>query len=324
MPTLAILDLGSNSVRMMVNRINADGSYEVLDRRQEMVRMSAGMGDEKVIQPDAIDRTMVALAEFKEIYATFDEQVHVRAVATAAVRQASNQAEFLARFKETMGFDLTVISGDQEAVYDFKGVMNSLPVNDELILDTGGASTEMILVKSGKMVQRISVPIGAVNITEAHLEKDLVSAKSLFNALTATNKYFHDIAWLANAVNLPIIAIGGSNRTLAKIMRHRRNQLDLPVHGYQMTKDEVDDIFAELLGDNKAERIEIRGLSKARGDIIIGGVLPIVTLLTIIDSNKVIFSQSGIREGVLFATIEELTNQHVLNPEARQLTIDAD
>ena len=96
------------------------------------------------------------------------------------------------------------------------------------------------------------------------------------------------------------------------------------MHGYQMTKDEVDDIFAELLGDNKAERIEIRGLSKARGDIIIGGVLPIVTLLTIIDSNKVIFSQSGIREGVLFATIEELTNQHVLNPEARQLTIDAD
>lgn len=324
MPTLAILDLGSNSVRMMVNRINADGSYEVLDRRQEMVRMSAGMGDEKVIQPDAIDRTMVALAEFKEIYTTFDEQVHVRAVATAAVRQASNQAEFLDRFKETMGFDLTVISGDQEAVYDFKGVMNSLPVNDALILDTGGASTEMILVKSGKMVQRISVPIGAVNITEAHLEKDLVSAKSLFNALTATNKYFHDIAWLANVVNLPIIAIGGSNRTLAKIMRHRRNQLDLPVHGYQMTKDEVDDIFAELLGDTKAERIEIRGLSKARGDIIIGGVLPIVTLLTIIDSNKVIFSQSGIREGVLFATIEELTNQHVLNPEARQLTVDAD
>ncbi|HEY4399411.1 MAG TPA: Ppx/GppA family phosphatase [Lactobacillaceae bacterium] len=324
MTTLAILDLGSNSVRMMVNRINTDGSYEVLDRRQEMVRMSAGMGDKKTLQPDAIDRTLDALKNFKKIYQSFGDDVVVQAVATAAIRQARNQADFLKKFRDVMGFDLRVISGEEEAEFDYIGVVNSLPINDALILDTGGASTEMILVKSGKMRQRVSLPIGAVNLTESYLEKDVVSAQSFFNALRAVQAYLSDVAWVPEARHFPIIAIGGSNRTLAKISRKRANQGDLPVHGYHMDRGQLQDLYTELLGKNKDDRIAVRGLAKERGDIIIGGLLPLMTLLEKIDSAQVIFSQSGIREGVLFSAIEAETKHHVRTPEANQLTVDSD
>jgi len=324
MTVLALIDLGSNSVRLMVNRIHDDGTYEVLDRRQETVRLSAGMGDQKILQPDAIERTLEALKGFKKICDSIDEQVTIRAVATAAVRQAKNQDEFLKRFEEVMALPLEIITGAQEATFDFIGVANSLSTENALILDTGGASTEIVLMLQNKLIQRISLPVGSVNITEGYLEKDIVSAKSLFNATLLLQDLFHDLPWLNQAKHLPVIAIGGSNRTLAKISRRRGNKLDLPIHGYHMSRQEVSDTFAELLGKNKAERIDVRGVAKTRGDIIIGGLLPLVLILEKIDSSQVIFSQSGIREGLLFSAIEEHTNAPVIMPEADQLTIDQD
>ncbi len=141
MTVIAVIDLGSNSVRMTISRYHQDGHYEVLNRLQEMVRLSEGMGENKVLQPEAIKRTMNALKNFKE---TLDKypKAKIRAVATAAVRQATNQMAFLTEFEETMGFTLQVLTGEQEAHYDYVGIVNTLNINDALILDNDGTSTE--------------------------------------------------------------------------------------------------------------------------------------------------------------------------------------
>lgn len=325
MTVISVIDLGSNSVRMTVSRYHSDGSYEVLARFQEMVRLSAGMGAEKVLQEEAIKRTITALEKFKQALKTYDPaKLETYAVATAAVRQASNQAEFLTLFKQTMGFELRILTGEEEAHFDYVGIINTFSVNDALILDTGGASSELVLVRNRQAVHAVSLPVGAVNITEAYLERDKVSAAAFFQAVLSLRQLFGDIAWLRESVNMPLIALGGSNRTLAKISRKKRQVQDMPIHGYHMSISEVAKIYESILAENLDGRKKMAGLAKERADIIVGGLLPLVEILLFTESQQVIFSQSGLREGFLFEQIMNKTGHQVVSPEPAAMTVDTE
>ena len=131
---------------------------------KEFVRLSENMGEKKILQPAAIERTMKALHSFKDIYKKLDN-VRIKAVATAAVRQASNQKAFLKQVKSEIGINLEVISGTQEAYYDYIGVTETLPITNAILIDTGGASIEIVLVQNGKVTNLISIPIGSVTIS---------------------------------------------------------------------------------------------------------------------------------------------------------------
>ncbi|MFT8324251.1 Ppx/GppA family phosphatase [Oenococcus sicerae] len=313
MTKFAIIDLGSNSVRMTISQYQENGGYEVLGRFQEMVRLSAGMGKKRILQEDAINRTIQAIKNFKKEISKYD-QITVRAVATAAVRQASNQKYFLDKFETALDQPLEVITGLQEAHYDYMGIIETLPIENALILDTGGASSELIMVRDKREIHGISLPVGSVNLTESYLEKDQVTAVSLFSAITALQRLFRDVSWLLEVRNFPIIAIGGSNRTLAKISRREKEIVGLPIHGYHLSSDEANQIFQQVLASNLKERGDLPGLAKARADIIVGGMLPLIKLCQYVDADQVIFSQSGLREGILFEEIQKVTGHEVLDP----------
>lgn len=323
MTVIAIMDLGSNSTRMTISKVRSDGSYEVLQRSQSMVRLSEGMQSDKQLQEKAMDRTIEVMKEFMETAKEFKAEKIVP-TATAAVRQATNQQVFIDKlFKET-GLQLRVLTGLEEAHYDYLAIINTLQVTDTLIIDTGGGSVELIYVQGTHMVQAISVPIGAVNLTEAYLEKDKISAKALFAAQLAVERQFSNVPWLQNVRHLPIVALGGSNRTFAKISRRARNVMDLPIHGYRLTAEELFDIFAEVLVADLDERKKILGLGKDRADIIVGGMLPLITALQYVDANQVIFSQAGLREGIIFEYIMQQTGHAVVPPVPGDMTIDDD
>ncbi|KGO32416.1 hypothetical protein Q757_01140, partial [Oenococcus alcoholitolerans] len=154
---------------MTISHYDKNGEYEVLERFQEMVRLSKGMGKKRVLQDDAIQRTLQALSHFRSALLKYPD-IKLRAVATAAVRQASNREVFLEKFKSLMKKPLEVISGVQEAYYDYLGIVETLPIEDCLIMDTGGASTEIVLVRGRKDQHAVSLPMGAVNISERFLE----------------------------------------------------------------------------------------------------------------------------------------------------------
>lgn len=137
---LVVIDLGSNSVRMQISQIDDYGGYTVIGYFREYVRLSENMGKEMTLKEEPMNRTIQALKDFKTRYTQYDNVV-VKAVATAAVRGAKNQAEFLKRVKDEVGLDLQVISGSTEAYLDYIGVVNTLPVRNGIIMDCGGAST---------------------------------------------------------------------------------------------------------------------------------------------------------------------------------------
>ncbi|MFD1670530.1 exopolyphosphatase [Agrilactobacillus yilanensis] len=306
MEHFGVIDLGSNSVRLTVTKIEDDGTVEKVLSEKEPVRLSENMGAEKTLKQPAIERTLKALDKFRELYKDLPN-LHLRAVATAATRMATNQKEFLKLVKKEAGIELNVITGATEAHYDYLGVINSLPVVNCVIMDTGGASTEIILVQNRRSVDSISVPLGSVNLSEAFLDTDKVSASGLFRLFTALENIYNDIWWLDKGKNLPIVALGGSNRTLAKIQRrqdHFKQYWD--IHGFRMTGKQTNEVFDQVISADLAQRKEIPGLAKERADIIIGGLSPVALLLRHLDSDRLIFSQQGLRDGILYERLDEL------------------
>jgi exopolyphosphatase/guanosine-5'-triphosphate,3'-diphosphate pyrophosphatase len=299
-----VIDLGSNSARLSVWQINEDSSVKQVLKLKEMVRLSEGMGEDRVLQEPAMARTIQALVGFKKQYEGLHD-LTLEAYATAATRMAANQKEFLKRVKKAVGVDIKVIPGTKEAELDFLGVINTLPIQNALIMDTGGASTELILVQNRKLQHLISIPFGSVNLSERYLHGDTVSAAELFDVITSVNRTFNGIWWLKKAQNLPIVALGGSNRTLAKIQRRKDAVANFEdIHGYRMSTEQVNAIFKQVISSSLEERKAIGGLAKYRADIIVGGLVPVVMMIRFLDSDRLTFSQYGLREGALYQHLE--------------------
>jgi exopolyphosphatase/guanosine-5'-triphosphate,3'-diphosphate pyrophosphatase len=299
---LVVIDLGSNSVRMQISQIDDYGGYTVMGYFREYVRLSENMGKEMTLKEEPMNRTIQALKDFKTRYTQYDNVV-VKAVATAAVRGAKNQAEFLKRVKDEVRLDLQVISGSTEAYLDYVGVVNTLPVRNGIIMDCGGASTELIWVQNGACKERVSIPIGSVVLSQNYNLADTISASDLYSAMNAAGQKISTVRWLGQVHNLPLIALGGSNRTIAKI--HRREVTDevdeLPdIHGMHLPPHYIFNLISKLIAMNKDERMKIPGLAKYRADVIVGGLIPISLVLRNLQVSEVIFSNCGLRDGILF------------------------
>ena len=299
---LVVIDLGSNSVRMQISQIDDYGGYTVIGYFREYVRLSENMGKEMTLKEEPMNRTIQALKDFKTRYTQYDNVV-VKAVATAAVRGAKNQAEFLKRVKDEVGLDLQVISGSTEAYLDYIGVVNTLPVRNGIIMDCGGASTELIWVQNGACKERVSIPVGSVVLSQNYNLADTISASDLYSAMNAAGQKISTVRWLGQVHNLPLIALGGSNRTIAKI--HRREVTDevdeLPdIHGMHLPPHYIFNLVGKLIAMNKDERMKIPGLAKNRADVIVGGLIPISLVLRNLQVSEVIFSNCGLRDGILF------------------------
>ena len=307
MENVVILDLGSNSTRLSINEVT-NGSFREVRRQKVMTRMAEGMGKtlgEKVLKKAAIERTLAALTDFKKEYQNLPN-LKVKGIATAAVRAASNSQAFLNQVKELTGVDVEVLSGDAEAYYDYVGVKNSLKLNDFILCDMGGGSFELAVVKDGQAVNLASIPFGAVSLTERFNAQDLLSAKDLFRFQGFVQGLFNEQLWLLEGRYLPLVLLGGANRTVARTEMMRRGQKNLDeFHGVKMSARSFLNIYTDWLGLNFSQRRERLGVEADRADIILGGLTPIAQLIQQLDIPELIFSESGVREGILYSMVTE-------------------
>ena len=307
MENVVILDLGSNSTRLSINEVT-NGSFREVRRQKVMTRMAEGMGKtlgEKVLKKAAIERTLAALTDFKKEYQDLPN-LKVKGIATAAVRAASNSQAFLSQVKELTGVDVEVLSGDAEAYYDYVGVKNSLKLNDFILCDMGGGSFELAVVKDGQAVNLASIPFGAVSLTERFNAQDLLSAKDLFRFQGFVQGLFNEQLWLLEGRYLPLVLLGGANRTVARTEMMRRGQKNLDeFHGVKMSARSFLNIYTDWLGLNFSQRQERLGVEADRADIILGGLTPIAQLIQQLDIPELIFSESGVREGILYSMVTE-------------------
>ena len=300
MSYLAIVDLGSNSARMVVEELHDDGTYTELIREKQDTRIAQNMGHELVLKELPIARTIATLKYFQAQYASFKPEV--RAITTAAVRLATNQAEFLARVKVETGLEFQVLTGEEEAYYDYLGVMSTLAVDDAVILDTGGASVEIIAVTGGKNMADVSLPFGAVSLSEQFNLANDINQADVKLACDSVLEQYNTLPWLSQNQDKPVILLGGANRSLARMSIGTEAVNNF--HGFNMTVARVTAIFETIRYMTRSEREHIAGLEVSRADIIISGLLPLLNLMHTINAPRVIFSESGVREGLIVETIK--------------------
>ena len=232
-------------------------------------------------------------------------------MATTAVRQAQNHSDFLQQVQEKTGLVIHVISGEQEAYLDYIGVSHTLALKNGAILDTGGASMEIILVNDGQAEEVVSIPLGSVLLSQRYDLGDQISATNLFNAIVKVDQVLSKELWLNRVRHGELVALGGCNRALAKIFRWQQavnSSRVAPVHGLTMSPDEAFTIMQQLLRSSRSERAKIRGVNKERADVIVGGLLPLMSIVRQQQIQQIQFSDSGLREGLLFRYLEHETS----------------
>jgi exopolyphosphatase/guanosine-5'-triphosphate,3'-diphosphate pyrophosphatase len=211
---IAIIDLGSNSARLIVMHIYANGAYNLVYHQKDPVRLSEGMSSEHWLQPGAMERAIATLQIFAHMCNLFNVD-KVLAVATAAVRNARNGGDFVGEVERKTGIALEVVSGDTEALLGYIGVINTIDVQDALLFDLGGGSTELTLVRNSKPVEMISLPFGAVYLTERFQTADRVTEGQLADLRNFVSEQLARVPWLKKLA-LPIVGIGGTARNIAK------------------------------------------------------------------------------------------------------------
>lgn len=296
---IAIIDLGSNSVRMLIMRLDEDGSYKMLDQAKEMVRLGENMGLEKTLKAPSITRTIDTLRMFRNLLDAY-QVTNITAVATAAVRSAANQQEFLDLVSKETGFQFTVISGDQEAYYDYLAVINTITTEDCVIVDIGGASTELVLVENRKVKEKLSLPFGAVSLAEAWLSKGNYEQAQLYQLANYIKQQLLAIPWFPLNSQKLVIGLGGSIRTIAKIDKRLDGSPFEGLHNYSINSEEVHQICKLVTSASLEERAALPGLDKDRADILPAGLTTVSVLLRLLDSPTLTVCGNGLREGLFF------------------------
>lgn len=299
MKNIAIIDLGSNSVRMIIMQIMPNGAYKMIEQVKTMVKLSEGMAKNNELQEEPIKRTLYTLSLFNELMKVHKVK-EVYPLATAAVRNASNSEYFLERVLKETNLKFRVITGEEEAYYDYLGVINSMEYDDFILVDIGGGSTEIVLVNEKAIVNSISIPYGAITITEKFEFGDLVSKEKIKLAENELEKFIHELDWIEKGKGIPIIGIGGTLRSIAKMHIQAK---ELPVqllHGQKIEVSEFENYLEKIIKSDLEERIKIEGVGKERAEVIVGGLIPIKIIMKILEPEVFIMSNKGLREGFFY------------------------
>lgn len=291
--TAGIIDLGSNSVRISI--VDLD-SGKHLYMGKSPIMLSQGMNEDMCLKDEPVKRCIKAFSELNIIMEKHNVS-KVYAVATAAVRKAKNKEGFLTQIKNETGISIRVLSGEEEAELDFIGVMDKTKLSDAVILDTGGGSTEFIGARNGRIIGADSIQLGSRSIKELFFSKgETELAKD--KAREKVEEIIDSIDWLKDFSGVPVVGIGGSNRTVARISIGNKFP-DGPIDEYDVSRKEVFEIITRIEETPPLERQKIKGITPDRTDIILGGVLFLECLMKKLDSPYLSVTDAGLRDGII-------------------------
>ena len=321
---VAVIDLGSNSFRLVVFSSIAGQWWRRSDEIYESVRIGAGEGETGALQPAPMERalhTIEAYAHFCRANGLALEEV--QAVATSAIRDASNREEFLSRVFEVSGLPVRVLSRDEEARYGYLAAVNSTTLADGAMLDLGGGSVQVVGVAARAARELGSWPLGAVRMTEQFLPGEEPATKKQLKALRAhvRDTLAEGAGWL-EATGERLVGIGGAVRNLAAAAQRRAELPSFGVQGFVLERETL----AEM---TTAERARVPGIKPERGDLILAGATVVEAVLEAGEFAALEVTEAGLREGIFFerylapdelfadvreASVRNLAHQYPIDP----------
>jgi exopolyphosphatase/guanosine-5'-triphosphate,3'-diphosphate pyrophosphatase len=305
----AFIDVGTNTILCLIADIRETGRFRVLDDMAEIARLGQGVDQTGLIGAGGEQRAIEVLTRYRDRCNDLGV-AEIAAVGTSALRDAKNSDQVRARIRDTLGIDIRVISGAEEAGYSFLAVQRglSLLVHELLVIDIGGGSTEFILGNDTGVTRAVSIDIGSVRLTERYLHSDPVSTEEVAAMSLAAEAQLAGVAdeIAAQTGSLTLVGIAGTFTTLAaveqKLVRYSHSQ----VHGSVLTLTEVKRQVAMLQERSIAERKQIIGLEPKRADVIFAGAYLIERIMDHFGARQVVVSDQGVRYGLLHAAANSL------------------
>lgn len=285
---IAVIDIGSNSVRLVVY-LAALRAAPILFNEKVMCGLGAGIDQTGAMRDEAIESAVQALRRFAMLCEDMGVS-RIEAVATAAVRKASNAKAFLARVRAEAGLKVQVLSGEQEARFSALGVLSAIPGADGLVGDLGGGSMELVQVQDGQVIQGASLPMGVLTVegmSASRLREDLF-------------RQFESLEWLRKLRGKPILAVGGSWRALAHLDMHLTAYPLQILHEYRMDSGRPYELARVAAIQDRSDLKKIENLTERRIPALPAAGAMLGALAEFLDASGIVISAYGLREGILF------------------------
>jgi len=339
----AFIDIGTNAILCLIVEIRDTGQFRVLEDLAEIPRLGEGVDQTKRIGAAGEQRSTEVLEGYLSPCRSLGVE-EIIAVGTSALRDARNSGEVCARLNARLGFEIRVISGDDEAAYSFLSVQRGLPLEGRelLVIDVGGGSTEFIRGNDSGMAEALSVDLGAVRLTERLLRSDPVKPEEYEGMVALIDRQLAPLRerWRKSGSSLTLrlkprprpgpfaqdsapradwkvpragpwgftlVGIAGTFTTLAAVEKKLTRYSHSEVHGSRLTLAEVRRQARLFLDKTIAERKEIPGLEPKRADVILAGACLIERIMTFFNTEDVIVSDQGVRYGLLYEQLDCLT-----------------
>ena len=305
MPVAAI-DIGTNSTNLLV--VGDDGS--TLHRIVEVTRLGSGVDRSGSLTPVAIDRTLSCLNRYATIISASGSSrpVPLRVSASSACRDAANRDEFFDRVTNVLGRRPELISGHDEARLAYRGAFTGLTPDPmgHCVIDIGGGSTEFAYGDT-ELRHTHSIDVGAVRLTERHLEHDPPRPEELLNAIGDVQDLFDEMIRATPAVAgaRQLIGTAGTIVTAAAVEIGMATFDASRVHGFRFERNAVEDVFRTLATESLSDRVHNPGLPRERADVIVGGLCVLVGLLRRWDADEIVVSAHNIMDGICAELLEE-------------------
>jgi exopolyphosphatase/guanosine-5'-triphosphate,3'-diphosphate pyrophosphatase len=297
---VAVVDLGSNSFRLVVFTAQ-EGWWKRTDEIYEAVRVGEGMGKTGRIGKKPAARALAAIELFAHFCtASGIGRRHVDAVATSAIREATNSEEFLKRARDASFMPIRVLSREEEARYGYLAAVNSTTLSDGVVLDLGGGSMQLVAVAGRHARELESWKLGAVLVTERFLaDGEPVSRKRLREVRTYAERKLESAPWIARSGSR-LVGIGGTVRNLAAAAQRHVGIPSFGVQGHVITREVLEELVDRLAALPAAERGSVPGIKPSRADLILAGALVIQAVLEAGGFDGLETTEAGLREGVFF------------------------
>lgn len=304
---LAAVDMGTNSLHMVVARVLEGGGFELVEREKEMVRLGHGSGDMRRLRKKAIDRAIAALDRYRRIAES--RGATLRVVATSAVREAENKKVLVGRALDEAGVEVEVISGKEEARLIHLGVLQALPLLDKrhLVIDIGGGSTELIVGQGDDVLFARSLKIGAIRLTAAFFSEDPLDPDMLRQCRRQLRSVLRPLVHEVTPIGFEMaVGSSGSIEAVAAIARVAADGFEpRTLNALVISRGEVTDVVERLsAAPTVARRRRVPGLDPKRADIILGGAVALDEIMRAFDLVDLTVSEYALREGVLLDSVE--------------------
>ncbi|ARJ50113.1 exopolyphosphatase [Staphylococcus lutrae] len=318
-----LIDIGSNTIRLVIFEYHSRTGLNEIQNIKTPARLSQYLNHDRMMTQEGIHVLKTALSSFKKVAAAFEVH-HLYPIATAAIRQSTNQEQILREIKKELDLDIMIIPEEDEAFYGAYAVTHTTRIENAVTVDIGGGSTELTRFKNKKIEEAISFPFGVVTLSRMFFENKEHNDKEALKKMEKFLKNeFSKVPWIQQQ-QINLVGIGGSARNCARIHQSAHQYPIAGIDGYTMTENDLKEVLQLLKKSTRDALTTLDGLSRDRADIILPAVTVFNVLFEMIEAKAFVFSRKGIREGFIMNQIakkypSEFNKAHVLKDALRHL-----